>query len=77
MPMFPLGSVLFPYMPLRLRVFEERYLIMLADLLKTDQARFGVVLIERGHEVGAASSGFWSAPWRRSPSSEPRKGSSA
>ena len=25
-------------MPLRLRVFEERYLKMLADLLKTDQA---------------------------------------
>ena len=38
LPMFPLGSVLFPYMPLRLRVFEERYLIMLADLLKTEEA---------------------------------------
>jgi Lon protease-like protein len=56
--MFPLGSVLFPYMPLRLRVFEERYLIMLADLLKTDQARFGVVLIERGHEVGGGEQRF-------------------
>jgi Lon protease-like protein len=30
MAMFPLNSVLVPYMPLRLRVFEERYLIMLA-----------------------------------------------
>jgi Lon protease-like protein len=29
MAMFP-NSVLVPYMPLRLRVFEERYLIMLA-----------------------------------------------
>ena len=38
LPMFPLGSVLFPHMPLRLRVFEERYLIMLAELLKADQA---------------------------------------
>jgi uncharacterized protein len=56
--MFPLGSVLFPYMPLRLRVFEARYLIMLADLLKTDQARFGVVLIERGHEVGGGEQRF-------------------
>ena len=56
--MFPLGSVLFPYMPLRLRVFEERYLIMLADLLKTDPARFGVVLIERGHEVGGGEQRF-------------------
>jgi Lon protease-like protein len=58
LPMFPLGSVLFPYMPLRLRVFEQRYLIMLADLLKADQARFGVVLIERGREVGGGEQRF-------------------
>ena len=45
-------------MPLRLRVFEERYLIMLADLLKADQARFGVVLIERGAEVGGGEQRF-------------------
>ena len=45
-------------MPLRLRVFEERYLIMLADLLKSDQARFGVVLIERGQEVGGGEQRF-------------------
>ena len=54
MPMFCLGSVLFPYMALPLEVFEERYLIMMANLLKTVQARFGVVLIERGHQLGAA-----------------------
>ena len=29
-PMFPLGSVLFPSMPLPLRVFEPRYLTMLS-----------------------------------------------
>ena len=58
LPMFPLGSVLFPHMPLRLQVFEERYLIMLADLLKSDQARFGVVLIERGREVGGGEERF-------------------
>ncbi|HZA72468.1 MAG TPA: LON peptidase substrate-binding domain-containing protein [Propionibacteriaceae bacterium] len=57
-PMFPLGSVLFPYMPLRLRVFEERYLVMLAELLKTDSAQFGVVLIERGREVGGGEQRF-------------------
>ena len=56
--MFPLGSVLFPYMPLRLRVFEERYLVMLADMLKTEAARFGVVLIERGREVGGGDQRF-------------------
>jgi Lon protease-like protein len=58
LPMFPLGSVLFPYMPLRLRVFEERYLVMLAELLKTDSAQFGVVLIERGREVGGGEHRF-------------------
>jgi uncharacterized protein len=58
MPMFPLGSVLFPYMPLRLRVFEERYLIMLAELLRNEDARFGVVLIERGWEVGGGEQRF-------------------
>ena len=50
--MFPLGSVLFPHMPLPLRVFEPRYLAMLADILKDDPSEFGVVLIERGQEVG-------------------------
>jgi Lon protease-like protein len=56
--MFPLGSVLFPHMPLRLRVFEERYLLMLADLVKAERARFGVVLIERGQEVGGGEQRF-------------------
>jgi len=50
--MFPLGSVLFPHMPLPLRVFEPRYLAMLADILKEEPSEFGVVLIERGSEVG-------------------------
>lgn len=51
MPMFPLGSVLFPAMPLPLRVFEPRYAKLLGDCLDGD-SRFGVVLIERGSEVG-------------------------
>ncbi|WP_144877472.1 LON peptidase substrate-binding domain-containing protein [Microbacterium sp. 1.5R] len=51
-PMFPLGSVLFPYTPLPLRVFEPRYLTMVGQLLDDDDPQFGVVLIERGHEVG-------------------------
>ncbi|MEV4667181.1 LON peptidase substrate-binding domain-containing protein [Microbacterium sp. LWO12-1.2] len=51
-PMFPLGSVLFPHTPLPLRVFEPRYLTMIGRLLDEDEAKFGVVLIERGHEVG-------------------------
>lgn len=50
--MFPLGSVLFPYTPLPLRVFEPRYLTMLGRLLDAEEPMFGVVLIERGHEAG-------------------------
>jgi Lon protease-like protein len=58
MPMFPLGSVLFPHMPLRLRVFEPRYLMMLSELLNSEAAEFGVVLIERGQEVGGGEQRF-------------------
>lgn len=58
LPMFPLGSVLFPYMPLQLRVFEERYLMMLARVLESEPAEFGVVLIERGQEVGGGEHPF-------------------
>lgn len=56
--MFPLGSVLFPAMPLSLRVFEPRYLQMLQDLLPDGPAEFGVVLIERGQEVGGGEKRF-------------------
>ncbi|MFJ4224915.1 LON peptidase substrate-binding domain-containing protein [Microbacterium sp. NPDC089695] len=51
-PMFPLESVLFPSTPLPLRVFEPRYLTMIGRLLDEEDPQFGVVLIERGHEVG-------------------------
>ncbi len=51
-PMFPLSSVLLPAMPLSLRIFEERYLKLLGDLIGEENPEFGVVLIERGPEVG-------------------------
>jgi Lon protease-like protein len=51
LPMFPLGSVLFPYAPLPLHVFEPRYRLMTRHVMEGDK-EFGVVLIERGHEVG-------------------------
>jgi Lon protease-like protein len=41
-----------PAMPLSLRIFEERYLKLLGDLVTSDEPEFGVVLIERGAEVG-------------------------
>ena len=50
-PMFPLGTVLLPHMVLPLHVFEPRYRRMVADVLAGD-GEFGVVLIERGSEVG-------------------------
>jgi Lon protease-like protein len=49
--MFPLGTVLVPGMLLPLHVFEPRYRQMLDDCLAGDR-NFGVVLIERGSEVG-------------------------
>ena len=58
LPMFPLGSVLLPHMPLPLRLFEPRYLRMLGDVLEDDTLSFGVVLIERGQEVGGGDQRF-------------------
>lgn len=53
-PLFPLGTVLFPGAPLPLRIFEQRYRTMVADLLELPAAerRFGVVAIRQGREVG-------------------------
>ncbi len=56
--MFPLGSVLFPGMPLPLRVFEPRYVAMLSSVLAEPEPEFGVVLIERGSEVGGGDVRF-------------------
>lgn len=56
--MFPLGTVLLPYGLLPLHVFEPRYRRLMADLLdegateKAPGPDMGIVLIERGHEVG-------------------------
>jgi Lon protease-like protein len=52
LPMFPLSTVLMPGMPLPLRIFEERYLKLLGDLIGQEAPEFGVVLISRGPEVG-------------------------
>ncbi len=55
--MFPLGTVLFPHMPLPLHVFEPRYRALARDCLRHGQ-QFGVVLIERGSEVGGGETRF-------------------
>jgi Lon protease-like protein len=55
LPLFPLGMVLFPGLVLPLHIFEERYRVLVRDLLALpeDQREFGVVAIREGREVGA------------------------
>ena len=55
--MFPLGTVLFPYALLPLHVFEPRYRVMIHHVMDGDH-EFGVVLIERGSEVGGGDARF-------------------
>jgi uncharacterized protein len=51
LPMFPLSAVLFPHASMPLHVFEPRYRALMRDCLAAD-GRFGIVLIQRGSEVG-------------------------
>lgn len=51
MPIFPLGSVLFPGGRLGLRIFEPRYVAMTERCLR-ERSPFGVTLIRAGYEVG-------------------------
>lgn len=51
LPLFPLGTVLFPGMLLPLHIFEDRYREMIGACLVTDRT-FGVLLIHKGLEVG-------------------------
>lgn len=55
--LFPLNVVLFPEMPLPLRVFEERYKLMISECLESEEP-FGVVLIRSGREVGGPARPF-------------------
>ncbi|HMQ32516.1 MAG TPA: LON peptidase substrate-binding domain-containing protein [Chloroflexaceae bacterium] len=50
LPLFPLGTTLFPGATLNLHIFEERYRLMIARCLE-QQSPFGVVLIREGDEV--------------------------
>lgn len=54
LPIFPLQTVLFPDGVLPLRIFEPRYLDMVADCLRNDTG-FGVCLLRGGREVGQAA----------------------
>jgi uncharacterized protein len=53
LPLFPLGSVLYPGLVLPLHIFEERYRQLVADLLDRPEPReFGVIAIRHGRETG-------------------------
>ena len=50
LPLFPLGSVLFPDGQLNLQIFEVRYLDLIGRCYK-ERTPFGVVALQQGHEV--------------------------
>lgn len=53
MPLFPLGTVLFPGLVLPLHIFEDRYKQLVRDLVDgPEPRRFGVITIREGRETG-------------------------
>ncbi|MCA1977809.1 MAG: LON peptidase substrate-binding domain-containing protein [Thiobacillus sp.] len=52
LPLFPLGTLVFPGGRLPLRVFEQRYLDMVKRAI-ADDTPFGICAIREGKEVGA------------------------
>jgi Lon protease-like protein len=50
-PLFPLKTVLLPANTLALKIFEPRYMDMIANCMREDSL-FGVVLIHKGEETG-------------------------
>ena len=56
-PLFPLGTVLFPGGPLPLRIFETRYIDLVRRCLR-DGSGFGVVMIREGVEAGGPALTF-------------------
>jgi uncharacterized protein len=54
LPLFPLGTVLFPGLLLPLHIFEDRYRQLVRDLQdRPEPRRFGVIAIRHGRETGA------------------------
>ena len=56
LPLFPLQLVLFPDAALGLKVFEARYLDLVADCLRSKEP-FGVICLKSGAEVGRDAKG--------------------
>jgi Lon protease-like protein len=53
-PLFPLNSVLFPGGPLKLRIFEARYVDMISRCMREGTC-FGVAMIIEGSEAGGSA----------------------
>ncbi len=63
--MFPLGTVLFPGLVLPLHIFEERYRVLVRELVANtadEPHEFGVVTLRRGSEVQALPEGDTDQP---------------
>ena len=59
LPMFPLGLVMLPHLVVPLHIFETRYRVLMFDCTHGEaNPEFGVVLIERGSEVGGNDQRF-------------------
>jgi Lon protease-like protein len=53
LPLFPLGTVLYPGLLMPLHIFEDRYRQLVGDLLaRPEPRRFGVIAIRKGRETG-------------------------
>lgn len=55
LPLFPLGSVLFPGLVMPLHIFERRYRVLVQALMALPEEatrEFGIVAIRSGYEVG-------------------------
>jgi hypothetical protein len=64
LPVFPLGTVLFPGLVLPLHIFEERYRTLVRELVAQTEDQpheFGVVTLRNGWEAEAPDSGGGSA----------------
>lgn len=57
LPLFPLNTVLFPNASLSLKIFEPRYVDLIARCMR-EQSEFGVVLIHDGDETNPESEIF-------------------
>jgi Lon protease-like protein len=75
LPVFPLGTVLFPGLVLPLHIFEERYRTLVRELVASPSDgphEFGVVTLRRGLEVQQTAEGGAELPAEPEPVTRPQ-----